>query len=113
MKVFFAGLLLAASTAFAAHVSIGVNIGAPYGYYPPLPARVAYVPAPGPGYDWIDGYWYPEPAGWRWRTGYWRRPPYAGAYWVRPRFENRRFYDGYWGRQYRDRGDRRGYGFRR
>jgi len=104
-----AGLLLAASSMFAAHFSIGIGVGVPYGYYPPPPPRVAYVAAPGAGYTWIDGYYYPVGAGWQWRAGYWARPPYVGAYWVRPRYEGRRFVAGYWG----GRGRGYAYGYRR
>ena len=92
-KLLLAGLLLMGSTTFAAHVSIGVNFGAP-----PPPPRVAYFAAPGPGYVWIDGFYYPARRGWEWRPGYWSRPPYVGAYWVRPRYEGRRYYGGYWER---------------
>jgi len=110
-----AGLLLAGSAVFAGHFSIGIGIGAPYGYYPPAPPRVAYVPSPGPGYEWIDGSYYPVGAGWQWRAGYWTRPPYAGSFWVRPRYEDGRFYEGRWERRDFDRDRGRGYGngFRR
>jgi len=67
-KLLLAGLLLMGSTTFAAHVSIGVNFGAP-----PPPPRVAYFAAPGPGYVWIDGFYYPARRGWEWRPGYWSR----------------------------------------
>jgi hypothetical protein len=71
------------------------------GYYapPPPPPRVyARVPAPGPGYFWIDGYWNFARGNYGWVNGYWSRPPYRGAYWVAPRYNNRRYYPGYWGR---------------
>jgi hypothetical protein len=57
-------LLLAGGSLFAGtRVFFGVGFGAP-GYYvappPPPPSAVAYVaPAPGPGFVWISGYWYP------------------------------------------------------
>src|ERR1041384_5998095 len=60
------GLLLGGSALFAAtHVSIGIGVGG-YGYapppavaYAPAPPVVAYAPpCPGPGYTWVDGYWY-------------------------------------------------------
>ena len=82
-KTLLAGLLLAGSTLVGADFSIGIGIGVP----PPAP-RVAYVPArPGFGYEWVDGYYYPVGRGWQWRAGYWAAPPYAGSYWVRPRYE--------------------------
>ena len=88
-------VLLAGSTMFAGpRFFVGVNIGAP----PPPPA-VAYVPAaPGPGYSWVGGYWYPVGPRYVWHAGYWARPPYAHAYWVAPRYYSHRYYGGYWRR---------------
>ena len=99
-------LLLAGSSLFArSHVFFGLGIGGgyPYGghgynyYAPPV---VAYAPplAPGPGYSWVDGYYYPYGPRYVWRPGYWARRPYPGAYWIRPRWEGRRYYGGYWRR---------------
>jgi hypothetical protein len=34
--------------------------------------------APGPGFTWVDGYWYPVGGHYRWHEGYWTRPPYEG-----------------------------------
>jgi hypothetical protein len=77
-----------------AEVSIDVHIGPP----PPPPAyRVA--PPPGPEYEWVEGYWYPEGKHgkhYRWHDGYWTRPPYPGAYWVQPYYLEGRYYPGYW-----------------
>ena len=106
IKILVVGTLLAASTAMAAHVSIGLNIGGGYGYYaPPPPPRVVYYASPGPEYVWVNGYYYSVGRGWRWRAGYWSLPPYANAYWVAPRYVGGRYYTGYWGR-------RGGYGYR-
>jgi hypothetical protein len=87
-------LLFAGSSLFAAPaLVVGVGIGAP------PPARVAVVPvAPGPGYAWVGGYWYPAGARWAWRGGYWARPPYARGYWAAPRYFGGRYYRGYWRR---------------
>ena len=47
-----AGLLLAGSTMFAApRFGFGVSIGAP------APVIAAAPPCPGPGYEFINGYW--------------------------------------------------------
>jgi len=47
-----AGLLLAGSAAFAApRVSFGIGFGAPAPYVAAVP------PCPGPGYEFINGYW--------------------------------------------------------
>ncbi len=105
----FAILLLAGSSLFArTHISIGVGFG---GFYPPAPVYayapppayyappVRYVaPYPGPGYTWVDGYYYPAGPRWAWRAGYWARRPYPGAYWVRPRYYRSHWYGGYWRR---------------
>ena len=107
MKTKLLALLLVAGGALFAesHFSIGIGVGgfAPaYGYYapplPPAPPAVVYAPAPGPGYTWVSGYWYPAGPRYAWRTGYWARPPYARAYWVAPRYYGHRYYGGYWRR---------------
>jgi len=91
MKKLLAALLIAGGSLVAADFSVGVNIG------PPPPPRVLAVPAsPGPGYVWVDGYWYANGSRWAWHNGYWTRPPYAGARWATPRYEGGRFFEGYW-----------------
>jgi len=95
-------LLLAGSSMFAgARVYFGVGVGAP-GYYVATPPPAPYVsyatPAPGPGYTWVGGYWYPSGPRWAWRAGYWSPRPYVGAYWVAPRYYGHRYYGGYWRR---------------
>jgi hypothetical protein len=95
--------LLAGSSLFAGtrfFVGVGVS-GGGYGYYappPPPPVAVYSTPCPGPGYSWVNGYWYPVGPRYVWRPGYWVRPPYAGAYWVSPRYYAHRYYGGYWRR---------------
>ena len=83
--------LLAAGWMFA-QVSIGIRIG------PPPPPRVLAVRpvAPGPGFVWIEGYWYVVGSRYRWHAGYWTRPPYEGARWVVPHHDGERFFAGYW-----------------
>jgi hypothetical protein len=93
--------LLAASSAFAGtHVFFGVGVGGPGYYAPPPPPPVAYyaVPAPGPDYAWINGYYYPAGPRWAWRPGYWGRRPYVGAYWAPPRYYRGNYSRGYWHR---------------
>jgi hypothetical protein len=92
------GTLLLAGTFFVgapaafSQVSVGIVIGAP-----PPPRVYAVRPVePGPGYFWIDGYWYPVRGHYVWHGGYWTRPPYEGARWIGPRHDGERFYDGYW-----------------
>ena len=96
------GVLLAASSLMAGpRVFIGIG-GGGYGYYPPPPPPiVAYAPRPyypGPGYSWINGYYYTAGPRYAWRPGYWARPPYAGARWYGPRYYGGRYYNGYWRR---------------
>src|SRR5450631_1865682 len=91
MKTLFAAMLLTAGLGFG-QVSVGIRIG------PPPPPRVVRVRpvAPGPGYFWVDGYWYPNGNRYRWHEGYWTRPPYEGAHWVGPRHEGGMFFEGFW-----------------
>jgi hypothetical protein len=87
-----AGILLIGASAFAAQVSIGIQIG------PPPPPRVVRVlpPRPAAEFVWVDGYWYPVGNRYRWHEGYWTRPPYEGAHWVAPHHDGRQFFVGYW-----------------
>lgn len=51
-KKILVGLLLAGGTMFAApRVSFGIGFGAP------APVVAAVPPCPGPGYEFINGYW--------------------------------------------------------
>jgi hypothetical protein len=53
-----AGLLLAGSMAFAApRVSFGIGIGVPAPVVVAPPVVSAVPPCPGPGYEFIGGYW--------------------------------------------------------
>ena len=92
MKNTLLALLLIAGGAAFAQVSVGIRIG------PPPPPRVVRVRpgAPGPGFVWVDGYWYPVGHHYKWHDGYWTRPPYPGAVWVVPRHDGERFVEGYW-----------------
>ena len=87
-----AATLLTGVSVANAQVSFGIRIG------PPPPPRVVHVHPgrPGPGYIWVDGYWYPAAGRYRWHEGYWTRPPYAGAHWVGPRHDGAMFYAGFW-----------------
>ena len=81
--------LLAGGFAFGQLI---INLGPP-----PAPRVFRTQPAtPGPGYEWINGYWYPAGNQYRWHQGYWTRPPYGGARWVGPRYEEKRFFEGRW-----------------
>lgn len=107
-------LLLGASSLFAeTHVAVGIGIGLGGFRYAPPPA-VRFLPRyPGPGYAWVEGYWYPFGHSYRWREGYWHRRPYRAERWIAPRhFRDRdyrdRRYRGHdrrnWDRRDRDRG---------
>src|SRR5690348_13783533 len=92
-KTLLAFVMVAAGSAFAADVSIGIQIGAP----PPPPAVVYVQPdAPGAGFIWIQGYWYPVGHRYRWHEGYWTRPPFEGAIWIGPHHDGERYFAGYW-----------------
>ena len=83
--------LLAAGFAFG-QVAVGISIGPP-----PAPRIFRTRPtAPGPGFEWIEGYWYPIANKYRWHDGYWSRAPYEGARWFGPRYEGGRFFEGRW-----------------
>jgi len=96
-------VLLASGTMFArSHVSIGVSIGG-YGgggYYvaaPPPPVVYYASPrSPGPGYVFVQGYYYPVGNRYEYRRGYWTRPPHRNARWIAPRYERNRYFAGYW-----------------
>jgi len=94
--------LLAGSSLFAGpRVFVGVGFGGGYVVAPPPPPVVSYYappPAPGPGYTWISGYYYPYGGRYSWRPGYWARRPYVGASWIAPRYHGGRYYRGYWRR---------------
>ena len=54
MKKLLAALILTAGMGLA-QFSVGIHIG-----QPPRPRVIRVRPnAPGPGYSWVDGYWYP------------------------------------------------------
>jgi WXXGXW repeat (2 copies) len=92
MNKLLAAMILTAGLGFAAQFSVGIRIGEP-----PRPRELRARPiAPGPGYNWVDGYWYPVGNRYTWHQGYWTRPPYEGSQWVGSRYENGMFYQGYW-----------------
>jgi len=85
-------VLLGSASAARAQISFDIRIG-----QPPPPPRAYRVPLrPGPDYEWVEGYWYPQGSHYLWHNGYWTRPPYAGAYWVEPYYEQGRYYAGHW-----------------
>jgi hypothetical protein len=91
-KKLLALLLLAGGCAFAVDFNIGIRIGPP-----PAPRVVrTHVVSPGPGYVWIDGYWYPNGSRYAWHNGYWTRPPYEGALWIGPRHDGQQYFEGHW-----------------
>ena len=100
-------MLLAGSSLFAeTHFSIGIGLGG-YGYA--APPVVAYAPPyPGPGYSWVDGYWYQVGPRRAWHAGYWAPPVYGRTYRAAPRIRENRFYDNRGGRdRFNDRYERR------
>ena len=75
MKTKLLVLILLATGAAFAQISLGIRIGRP------PEARVMRMQprSPGPDYLWIGGYWYPNGNHYKWHDGYWSRPAYAGA----------------------------------
>jgi hypothetical protein len=92
LKIFaISALLLAPASLANAQVTFGVRLGAP-----PAPRAYAVPAYPGPGYEWVEGYWHPVHGRYVWRNGYWARPPYRGAYWAAPYYSGGRYYSGRW-----------------
>ena len=72
-----------APTMFAGtRFSVGVGFGPPPAYAANIP------PCPGPGYNWVDGYWTNDFGRQVWIAGFWNAPPVFTGY-VAPRFDNR------------------------
>src|SRR3982750_2445769 len=82
----FAGSGLFAQSRFSVGIQIGYPAPPPVVVYsaPPRPMYTYVTPRPGPGYSWVDGYWYPVGRRYEWRAGYWARPAFSGARWVSP-----------------------------
>ena len=91
MKKLVLAMMLLGGTVFG-QVSIGIRLGAP-----PAPRVLRVRPVnPGPGYTWVDGYWYPVNNRYVLHAGYYSRPPYDGAAWVNPRYDGQQYFGGYW-----------------
>ena len=99
MKKILAGFVMAGGTMFAGpHFSVGVGIGVPVApapaYVAPAPEYVAPAvpipPMPGPGYNWVDGYWYYSGGHRLWHAGYWSAPRFR-AHFDHDRFDHDRF----------------------
>jgi hypothetical protein len=84
-------LLLASGSAAQAQISFGIHLGEP-----PAPRAYRVPPQPGPGYEWIEGYQSLEGGRYKWHDGYWSQPPYPGAYWVAPYYDNGQYFAGRW-----------------
>ena len=106
-----AGLVLIAGSLVAQpRFSGGVVFGGGPAYYGPAYGPEYYGPAyyeavrppfPGPGYYWVDGYWFADRGYRHWRPGYWAAPRYYNRY----RGQNFRGRDRDWRDDHRD--DRR------
>jgi len=101
-KLLVVFLLAGASLLAETRVFVEFGVG-PSGYRyapPPPPPRVMRIAPryPGPGYVWVQGYWYPSGRDYRWREGYWERRHNRHERWVAPRYRHGRYYFGYWRR---------------
>jgi hypothetical protein len=84
-------LLIAPASTANAQINLGIRIGPP-----PAPRAYRVPRSPGPGYMWVDGYYYPQGSRYSWHEGYWTRPPYENAYWVEPYYDRGRYFAGRW-----------------
>jgi hypothetical protein len=93
MKKAIATMLLLAGGMFAApRVRVGIGFGVP------APVAVVRPACPGPGYNWVDGYYGPAGA---WVGGYWAPPAVVR---VAPPIVHERVYDrGFADRRFTDR----------
>jgi len=85
-------LLLGSVSTANAQITFDLRFGQP----PPSPRAYHVPPQPGPDYEWIEGYWYPQGSHYVWHNGYWTRPPYVGAYWVDPYYQRGQYFAGHW-----------------
>ena len=81
MKKTVAVMMLLAGGLFA---SPRVTVG--FGFGVPAPVAVVRPVCPGPGYNWVDGYYAPNRV---WVAGYWAPPAVVH---VAPRFEHARVF---------------------
>jgi hypothetical protein len=91
MKSKLLAMALLAGGSLFAQFSVGINIGPP-----PRPRTYVRTASPGPGYTYVEGYWYPVGGRYRWHNAYWTRPPYEGARWVGPNHDGHQFFEGHW-----------------
>jgi hypothetical protein len=89
--VAISALMLGSASMAHAQINFGVRIGEP-----PAPRVYRVPPRPGPDYEWIEGYWYPQGRRYVWHDGYWTRVPYEGAYWVAPYHIGGQYFPGRW-----------------
>ena len=84
-------LLLLSPSAAQAQDNFGLHIGEP-----PAPRAYRVPPRPGPDYIWVEGYQSRQGSRYTWHDGYWTMPPYEGAYWVAPYYDDGQFFAGQW-----------------
>lgn len=91
MGCIFAGCLMAGG-AMAADVVIRIA--------PPRPIVERRVPAPGPGYVWVNGFHRWDGRAYAWVPGRWEQPPRRHAKWVAHRYVKRGngwvYQEGHW-----------------
>lgn len=56
---------------------------------PPRPRMERRTPPPGPGQNWVPGYWSWNGTRHDWTAGHWEAPPRRNARWVEPRWTRR------------------------
>jgi hypothetical protein len=79
-------------------ISIYLGIAPPPVRYEPPPPS----PPPAAVFVWVPGFWEPGEGGYRWIAGHYERPPYPGAFWYGPHYDQGPrgwgYRRGYWGR---------------
>jgi len=67
---------------------------------PPALQQEVVLAQPTQHHRWLAGYWTWRNARYEWMAGHWELPPYTGAEWVSPRWEQQgnafKFTEGYW-----------------
>ncbi|MCU1336653.1 MAG: hypothetical protein JWO19_2234 [Bryobacterales bacterium] len=91
-------LLIASFFILAAHVDFGIAVGTVPPPPPPTAVVTPVVPAPGPEYVWVPGYWDWVDGRWVWVEGRWVRPPRPREVWVAPAVDIR-LHRGHWARR--------------
>ncbi len=105
MKKILAATSLALMLSTPGWSQINIFLGVPP---PPIRVEAPPPPPPAPEFFWVNGFWAPEGPRYRWIAGHYERPPYPGAFWYGPHYEQGPqgwgYHRGYWGQPEHGRG---------